>query len=45
MVVPFLLWPNLDYTVKASITDGFEDDAGFIVRGYEDLADVEVMIR
>ena len=39
------LWPDLDFTVKAYITNDFENDADFIAREYEDRAEVEVMIR
>ena len=39
------LWPDLDYSVKAYITNDFDSDGNSISREYEDRAEVEAMIR
>ena len=39
------LWPDLEYSVKAYITNDFDSDGNSIGREYEDRAEVEAMIR
>jgi len=39
------LWPELDYTAKAYLTNDFGGDGESISREYEDRAEVETMIR